>query len=204
MAKNNPITINHQKILVVEGNDEDTFFGELLAVCQINDIQIHNANGKDNIKNAITVLTKTNGFESVTSIAIIRDADDDHLAAFQSCVDSLSSVELQPPGQCSQFGSGTPRAGVFVLPKINCPGMLEDLLMETVSAHPVIPCVDNFMACVQSANTPNPQNPAKARAKAFLAGMENSVPHVGVAATHGYWDLTHTCLDDLKVFLHLL
>jgi hypothetical protein len=46
-----------------------------------------------------------------------------------------------------------------------------------------------------------PANPAKARAKAFLAAMPESVPHVGLATRRGYWNLDHPSLNELKSFL---
>jgi hypothetical protein len=63
-------------------------------------------------------------------------------------------------------------------------------------------CVNSFYTCASKLPNP-PQNPTKARAKSFLAAMPISVPHIGVAATRGYWDFKSQAMGDLLTFLHL-
>jgi hypothetical protein len=94
--------------------------------------------------------------------------------------------------------------------------MLENLCLETVSDHPVMPCVDRFMACLRSSlrhegRKPSksqepvfPKNEVKAKAQAFLAGMREACASVGIAACKGYWNFDHSTLTDLRTFLSKL
>ncbi len=85
--------------------------------------------------------------------------------------------------------------------------MLEDLCLSTVAKHPVLGCVERYMACLTEHLDDiddHPHNESKARAHAFLAGMPELVNSVGLAAHRGYWNLDASALQDLRSFLEAL
>lgn len=197
------IRISEVRLLVVEGNDEEFFLRALLKHWGLSGFQIHNAKGADNLADALLALTDVEGFGAVRCCALLRDADQDAAAAFASCAGAIERAGLLPPAASGEFSVASPCVGVFVLPDGKRPGMLEDLLLATVAAHPALGCVDGFLQCLRHAlaEDAQPGNPAKARAKAFLAAMPKVVPHVGLAAQQGYWDLSSSALDGFKLFL---
>ncbi|CAB3288031.1 protein of unknown function [Methanocaldococcus lauensis] len=89
--------IESEKVLFVEGKDEENFFEELLNYMGITDVQIISYEGKDNLKNKLEAITKTPGFSKVQIFGIVRDADEDVRGAFQSVRDTLKNVLKNNP-----------------------------------------------------------------------------------------------------------
>ena len=86
--------------------------------------------------------------------------------------------------------------------------------METVKHHPIMACVDAYIGCLENRTEriiPGgtktdgvayfPKNLPKARTHAFLSGMHEYVPSLGIAAEKGYWDLDSDRLAGMKRFL---
>lgn len=210
--------IRSDRLLLVEGRDEEEFFSALLRHMGIDDVDLMHYEGKRRLPDVFPTLLVTPGFSTVVRYAITRDANDDPAAAFQSVQETLRRCQQPCPERPSEFTGGAAReVGVFLLPGTNQLGMLEDLCLRTVADHPVSPCVQDFMQCLaarlarRDAGTPAdphtayyPKNEAKARAHAFLAGMHELVQRVGVAAHRGYWNLDHPAMDEMKAFLKAL
>ncbi len=70
------------------------------------------------------------GFDSLTAVGVIADADTDPAASLASARDALRSAGLVPPYGNEQIVAGTPNSGVFVLPGGSAAGGLEDLLTD--------------------------------------------------------------------------
>ena len=95
--------------------------------------------------------------------------------------------------------------------------MLEDLCLEIVKESPVLACVEEYIGCLD-ANTVKkenddeleegkfyyPKNPSKAKLHAYLSGMHEYVPNLGMATEKGYWDLDSPVLNHLKTFIEQL
>lgn len=206
------------KVLLVEGKDEVYFFNALLkemGIKQIIDVQ--EVGGKDKFKNEIQAFLQSFGSQ-VKSYAIIRDADTDSNAAFQSVVAILKNNREPFPTNKGDYGeNANRRVGVFIMPGNQAERMLEDLCLQTVADHPVINCVEGYISCLQKTlvtllpdqpKEPDihyfPKNSSKARAQAFLAGMHEIASSVGIAAEKKYWNFDHAVLADLKAFLQKL
>ena len=77
--------IKSQKLLLVEGKDEEVFFKILLEKKKIDGIQIISSAGKQRFKKRFpNIIKKTPGFDKVSSLAVIQDADESAEQAFQS------------------------------------------------------------------------------------------------------------------------
>jgi hypothetical protein len=198
-----PQALTKPKLLVGEGNEEVFFFEALLKNIHVVDVQLEQSKGKTKLHNYIATLPKRPGFAKVTSIAITRDADSDADAAFQSVCAALQNAHLEAPQANGTFGVGDPRVGVFILPDCHQNGMLEDLCLASVTADLAMPCVDDFIRCVENRGR-QPNNMAKARVHAWLASHIVPDKRLGEAALAGYWDWDSPAFDLLKQFLQQL
>ena len=196
----NPKPIREKKVLAVEGKDEVNFFEALLKHLGIASFEIRDVGGKDQFKKKLPALVHTSGFSDVDVLVVVRDADDDPDAAFDSVRNVLLHQRLEPPERINQFSDGNPRIGVFIMPGNSDTGMLEDLCLKTVGEHPAMECVNAFIDCASGLNNP-PKIMAKAKAQVFLAAMPKIVNSVGVGAQRGYWNLDSDELDNLRSFI---
>jgi hypothetical protein len=100
--------------------------------------------------------------------------------------------------------NNTLTVGVYIMPG-GSTGMLEDLCLQSVKDHPIMPHVGSFMEQVrQTMGKDAPKNRSKATVQAFLSGMRNTVSSLGVAAQHDYWPFDNRAFGNLSSFLKQL
>jgi hypothetical protein len=210
-----PIKITERKLLLVEGQDEERFFFSLLKFMEIRDVQVIGAGGKDKMRGDFEVIVRAEGFESLESYAIARDADRDARSALASVRGLLTKHRQPVPDASGAFAESSKcKVGIYILPDGTSAGMLEDLCLRMVRDHRVMPCVDQYLNCLSatlSARTEQgspsdgehlfPKNEAKAKMLAFLAAMPEPVRHLGEAAQKGFLPFGHKCLEPLRTFL---
>jgi len=192
--------IHQKKVLVVEGKDEINFFNALLKYMEIIDFEVYEVGGKQQFKDKLPALVRVRGFSDVEVLAVVRDADNDANAAFESIKNILKKEKLKPPNQINQFSKGAPKIGIFIMPGNSDAGMLEDLCLKTVECHPAMCCVESFIDCVSKLENP-PNKITKAKVQAFLAAMPELANSVGVGAQKGYWNFNSNELTKLKSFI---
>ena len=216
---NSPERITHDRVLLVEGQDEVKFFEMLLLHTGLHEqIQVIEVGGKDRFIKGFPAILLSPGFDRVRAYAIIRDADNNHSSTLDS-VKGLLRKNGQPcPKQHRAFAvSDTLKVGIFILPGNQETGMLESLCLQTVVDHPAMACVDSLMACLpehlemkpesearDSTKPYHPKNTEKARLLAFLACLHEPTTSIGLAAQKGYWPFDHEALSDLCNFLKKL
>ncbi|MDX8377372.1 MAG: DUF3226 domain-containing protein [Mariprofundales bacterium] len=200
--------IESKKVLLVEGLDEVGFFEVLCKKINIQDIQIIGTGGKDKFKQEFPIILNARGFEGVTSIVIIRDADESVGSAINSVKYQLKKYNFPIPSGHAEFSTNSKiTTGFFIMPGNRDTGMLENLVLDTVKEHPVKLCSDDYINKLKNKLAePNssfkfPRNEHKARLFAYLAGMEKFIPSLGMAAKKGYFNLESNALDDIKSFL---
>lgn len=198
------LEIEQPKQLLVEGNDQRNFFEALLKHLNRQDVQIHNFGGVDELPTFLRGFTGTTGYRSVTSIGIVRDAEGDAGAAWQSVRSALQRARMPIPANVEQRSAETPYVSVLILPGGYEPGMLETVLNRTFSNDPVNTCIDDFFACVERLPGKKIHIPDKARARAYMWTREKPHVSVGVAAQAGYWDFEHEAFAPLRSFLTAL
>jgi len=196
----NPIKINKEKLLLVEGKDEINFFCALINYLEITEVQILEVGGCSQFGDKFDALCQTTGFEIVRILAVIQDADNDPNSKFERIKHYLNEHEFELPRQLNSFSNGNPQIGVFILPDNQNGGMLEDLCLRSVGGDPKMDCVENFFTCITNLENP-PRNIAKAKAQVFLAAMPEIANCVGIGACKRYWDFNSVELDELKSFL---
>lgn len=195
------IPIGKPKLLVVEGKDEVFFFGALLSYLVLQDIQAVDMEGKTNLRSRLDAIVKSPGFPNVSCLGVVRDADSDPIAAFQSVRDALDAVGLPVPNEPLTFIGQNPQVAVVILPEKDKTGMLEDLCLKSVEQDPAIPCVEQYFQCRPQQGVSLPHHMAKARVRVFLASRPEPDKRLGEAAQAGYWPLDSEAFTQLKRFL---
>jgi hypothetical protein len=178
------------RLLVVEGVDERLFFGALirhlgLEKDESSRIQIWALEGKTSLRAKFKALTLASGFSRVTSLGVVRDANDDPNAAFSSIQDALDFVDLSVPQETMTPVGAKPTVIVTLVPDKGA-GMLEDVCLAAVQKDPAMACVDKYFSCLRGNGISSFQNAAKSKVQAFLASRRE-VKRLGEAAQAGYW-----------------
>jgi len=199
-----PTPISQPKQLVVEGADAQRFFEAFLRAEGVVNAQVRNFGGNQELPGALEALKRLNGFAQVGSLAVIRDAENDSAAAFQSVCTTLENAGFPRPARPGEFAPGRPRIGVFILPDATSAGMLESLCLLSVAANPTMPCVYEFFDCLERAGVAAPTKMEKARVQTFLASRPRPGLRLGEAAEAGIWPWNHPALDAARQFLKAL
>jgi hypothetical protein len=193
----------------VEGNDEKGFFEALAKSMHLQigiDVELRLVNGKGNYKDQFQAFLNDPGFPNVEAYALIRDADNSAEDAFISMQNILRTTGQPCPARhaiCVYDRHKNLKVGIFIISDHTATrGMLEDLCLQSVRDHPVMPFVEEYIHNVkQKRLSEAPKNESKAKVQTFLAGMKDTVPYLGIAASKGYWDLESAALNDLRAFI---
>ena len=196
-----PQAIESEVQLLVEGRDTKGFFEALTSHLALENLQIQDFGGIGDLRTFLPAFVKLSDFSIVSSIGIVRDAENNASGAFESVRGSLERAGLPVPDAIARCVGDHPAVAVMILPGQGQPGMLETLLCETIREEAVDPCIDSFFKCVTKIQGEPPQRPYKARARAFLATTQDPHLSVGVAAKRGYWNLNHLALEPVRSFL---
>ncbi|MFZ1472539.1 MAG: DUF3226 domain-containing protein [Anaerolineae bacterium] len=196
-----PQPLTALKQLLVEGADASRFFQSFSAALALSSLQIHNFGGNSELPGFLKALALMPGFDEVASLAIIRDAEVDPQAAFQSVCAALRRAGLAAPAQSGIFSSGRLQVGVFILPDSSSAGMLESICLRAVAADPAYACIEPYFACLDRAGVPRPANMEKAQLQVFLASRHRPGLRIGEAAAAGVWPWQSTVFDALRRFL---
>jgi hypothetical protein len=202
--------ITSNTVLLIEGNDESKFFNALLSHMGMTpdiEVQTRSVRGKENFRDELPAFLNDPSFSRVTAYAIFRDADTNVMDALRSIKDLLRENQQPCPESHASFAYNndhTLKVGIFIIPG-HTPGMLEDLCLRSVSNHPIISHVTDFIAKVnETMGDQAPRNQSKAKVQAFLSGMHKTVPHLGVAAMKHYWPFDDQAFDELRYFIEQL
>ncbi len=200
-----PREIVQSKQLLVEGLDAERFFEVLLRREAVADVQVQNFGGGDELRRFLPAFKIAPRFdEKVTTLAIVRDAEDNHEAAFQSVCGTLKGANLPVPMCGGEFVGSKPRVAVFILPGFNRIGMLDTLCLESVLDDPAMHCVENYVECVERVSGRRLANPTKSRLYAFLASRTRPNLRLGEAADAGEFRLDSQAFAPLREFIHAL
>ena len=189
-----PTRIESNTQLIVEGKDQQNFFEAFIDYLSLEDIQIQNFGGVNDLPSFLKQFVKAPGFNTVTSIGIIRDAENKMADKARQSI--LSALRKPDPPIDNDL------VKIFVLPDDQNRGMLETILCKTFIDTGENSCIDSFFECIGKL----PENfvnrrPDKARAHAFLATRKEPHVSVGVAAKKGYWSFDHDAFANIRLFL---
>jgi len=202
-----PVSITEPKQLAVEGQDALVFFQVMLREMNLTEIQLQNFGGVDELRGFLEGLRRQSGFaQTVVSLGIVRDAEQNPKGAFQSVCSALNNTGLDKPNRPEKFAGNSPKVGALILPDATTKGMLETLCLRSVSDDPVMPCIEEYFRCVKKELSPTelPKIEEKARLHAFLASRPKPDLLLGEAASAGYWQWDNRAFDHVKQFLRNL
>lgn len=200
--------------LLVEGRVPEMFFREMVAaygLASAVEVRTFGDISKGNLQTYLELLTQKAAFkERVKRLGIIRDAEAASAAvAFQSVQAALMGARLPVPS-AMKILEGSPLAmGVFILPDCQEVGMLESLCLAAVAevektkSDGVLPCVDEFFACLNKRGH-TPANPTKARFAGYALASDVIDPQLGRSAQKGAIPWQAKAFEPLKVFLRNL
>lgn len=197
------VEIEQPIVLVVEGKEEEVFFQAFINHLRFEGIQILPIGGKEQLRPNLKALVASPGFSKVTSLGVVRDADANPDAAFQSVQDALKGAKLPTPERPLVPIGRSPRVAVMILPEGNAPGMLEDLCLKSVAQDPAMTCVEKYFQCLQK-KVSLPDNLSKAKVQVFLASRPKAGLRLGEAAQAGYWLWKREAFQPLISFLNNL
>jgi hypothetical protein len=195
------VQIVQRTLLVVEGRDEELFFGALLRYLGLGHVQVLPVGGKERLAENLRALSKSPRFSEVICIGVVRDADSDPRAAFESVGAALRHAGLTTPREAMLPAGHEPRVCVMIVPTPSTPGTLEDLCMGAVDTDPAYGCGERYFQCLRENGLPEPRNLSRARIQVFLASRPLAGKRLGEAAQAGYMPWDAGAFGKLKSFL---
>lgn len=197
-------------VLVVEGRDTFEFALALLVKLGLqNRIEVRDGGGvakkgTGDFEQYIRLLPSIAGFNQVSSLGILRDADANPGQAFQDVCKALRKAQLPVPQTALLTSAPTPKVTVMLLPDPQSPGMLETLCWRALNNDSRIPCVEEFLTCIEKVTGQPLAYTEKSRIQAYIAAREEPRFLLGQAARSDYfpWDSSH--FAEVKQFLQLL
>ena len=148
--------ITKEKLILVEGKDDEDTLSCFFDILGINDIQIRKIGTKPK-SNHIKDIVNAPGFEGlVTSLGIIRDADEYPDRTFQSIQTALRNAKLPIPDRpqssvkgSKPFSGDELRVNVYIMPDgDNSPGTLETLFVKSIEDNDLYKkCIQPFLDC---------------------------------------------------------
>lgn len=197
--------------LLVEGRVPEMFFREMIVASGLTakiEARTFGDIGKENLQAYLELFTQRAIFkERVKRIGIIRDAEGSAaVGAFQSVQAALQGAQLPVPAAMSKLEGSPLAVGVFILPNCQDAGMLESLCLSAVAeteagqANGILPCVDEFFACLTKRGK-KPGNPAKAQFAGYALACDVVDPQLGRAAQKGAIPWQAKTFDSLRAFV---
>ena len=198
-----------ERLLLVEGRDEYHLFEALMERCLGDlaaEVQVVEAGGRTRFQARIDAILRDADTRGVTlrAVGVVRDADTDGAAAWNSVCDAVNRAGLQAPGDHGDFSDGPPDVGVLIIPDAHGQGALETLCVRSVAETPAGDCVERYLACLENSDVLKSTNRDKSFAHAWLAGSPDPVARVGEGAKQGRWNFDHPAFAPLIQFVQRL
>jgi hypothetical protein len=193
------------KFVFSEGKDDLAVIRGVAKSINLENLRIEETEGRNNLGRVLKAFRARPEFtrNEISAIGVIRDADDDGNAAFQSVRDALISNGFKAPDQNGGFAPGNIKAGVLIIGPNNGKGMVEDLCLNSVSDRPEFGCVDDYFRCIAQKSSKQTFS-SKARVRVWMASQVDYDLRVGKAAEEGYWPWGSPAFDSMKEFLRQL
>lgn len=198
--------IDKSKVVLCEGLEETLFFPRMLLAAGrqdlLNSIQFLTYDGKTKLSNFIAKgLTKMPGYDSITSLGIMMDADGDPEGiqpSFDSIINAMGSLPFPKPNTPGQVVvNNILKTIVWILPDNRSRGEFEDVCINAVANQSMFPCIESFKQCIQSKGCTIPRS-AKAPLYTILAWNEPCGRRLGEI------DDNFICSWDLSAFDNLV
>jgi hypothetical protein len=194
----------HDTLLVVEGRDMWEFFGALSQQLGLqNQIEIRDPGGITDWPDFLRALPELAGFGGVVSLGLVRDSETDPGQAFREVCAALRGGSLPVPAAVLQPTPSppAPRVTLMLLPDASTPGMLETLCWRALAADPRVPCIDEYLRCIETRTGQPVQRLDKSRIYTYIAAREEPWLLLGKAARSAYFPWDAPAFAEVKQFL---
>lgn len=195
--------LSRQRLLIVEGRDEVQLVEALLQAGGRDDVEVRSFDGVDNLKGYLKALTQVGGFENLSSLGIMRDAEDDANRALVRIQGGLAAAGLGTPGASLTPMGARPRVVVLINPHGRESGSLEDVCLAAAENDPALGCVEEYVRCLGRVGA-SPVRPAKSRVHALIAAKDRPELSLGTATKRGYFPLDHAAFEPIRKLISLL
>ena len=209
MANRSPYHFNDvtsDSLILVEGIDDAKFVDAFLKGMGKGGVQIAEVKGVPGFRPFVTgTLIRAANFSMLQKLFLVRDADQNVGAAFQSIQSILRQANLPSPAQPWQsIQQGQLTVSVAILPDESSEGNLEDLCIRSIAdkyeGSRALECVERYLCCRNPAIVPRSKR-SKAKLHSYLAIADEPGRRLGEAADAGVWDWESPALKQLADFL---
>lgn len=196
------VSFDKEKVVLIEGGDDEKFFKNLLDKLGMSDIQVFNIEGKEEFKNKFEYIPSISGFNNIKKIIVILDADESYQNTEHSIRTNINKI-LKASDKPLIFSSSNPSVAYFIMPNNKDKGMLETLCIASQKDSPAMKQVDRFISEVDSDNMikEKPKNKDKAKAQAYLSIMPEIAYGMAYGIVKNYWNLNYLDFQKLINFL---
>jgi 5S rRNA maturation endonuclease (ribonuclease M5) len=196
-----------QKVLIVEGYGDLTFYAEFLErLGKYDAVFIQDMGGREKLMAELTTFITPALLANKTHVAVILDSDDDGPAfsdRLKARLDILTKRSLAE-GEWTDGGPDA-KVGFWLAPHPNEVGEIEDLVWRTFTEDPAradeVRCVEEFITCMKAGPSATNARIAKRRLGSWLAVRHEDDPRLGPAARDGKINFDAPALSRLKAFL---
>ncbi|WP_037351151.1 DUF3226 domain-containing protein [Selenomonas sp. FOBRC9] len=194
-----------EKLILAEGADGMRFCIAALAAYGIDDVQVFDFGGNEDLIRYLRTLPPRDGFDRVNAILIVRDAEDDAEAAQRSIRTALINAGFP---QCHERAyeyeeHDDLRIGTAIFPNSRAAsGALEDLCLAMIppEQHCKMGLVDSFVE--QADQRERLTRRHKTRLHAYLSIQNDFVGlKIGEVARAGAWDWDSQAANDFREML---
>lgn len=199
-------------LLLTEGADAMYFLIWALQAYKFENIQVEDYGGIKDLTAYLKILKNRAGFEDITKMLIIRDAETDADAAERSICSSLLNSGFTAPSKAGVYEGGLPEIAYYLFPGTRTDdrydnGTLEDLCMNLVDDVKELDLADAYVEKANVEITPL-THMHKSKLHAYLAIKNKYVGmKIGEAAKAGAWNWDSVYMEkykDLMKYLNIL
>lgn len=177
-----------QRILLVEGGDDQNLTYQVANHFLIGAIEVKNCDG---IANLLALSEATlRGASDLEAFGVLVDADADPQARWQALRGRIAALPQAPNASGTLVTEGGRRIGAWMMPDNASPGTLEDFLISLVRPEDKdMPRVETFLAGIPTDERKfSPSDIQKARVHAWLAVQDQPGRPYGLAFRAGLFD----------------
>ena len=171
------IPADKPRLLLVEGADDKEFFRKLAEHLGIRDrIYLVECEGKSNLVKYLIMILQDGHFAKRRHIGIVQDSDyntnafDSVISALKKANRNSSKDKFSIPSKPLVPSTELPYVSILPVP-LDSEGSLEDLVLATLQADPIMPCVDDYFACLTKGGVQiAPNRASKSKLNVFITG----------------------------------
>lgn len=196
------ISFSEPHLILVEGGDDQAVIAAMIRHEEVDGFRVHNMTGNSTWASRLAVIVKDSSFQdNVRSLGLVKDADTNPRATWDSCVGVLGALNLPVPTAVVTLARGNCSTVILVVPDNQSNGAIEELCFRAFDTSR-LECVERYMACIRAAE--DFRASGKNRIQAYLAGLRTAPRDIAVAANRNLLDMSDTAFDELRKFVRLL